>query len=451
MVRQISSGMLLFICSISLSFLLKTLDRFSKKVKMVIEPQINRIEVRFRMAKKMIFSASDLGNYDGKFIFGFEGRETLKIPNAIKEVKNDVDLRVIAHDQELIDCLRFEIESNALMEYGKKGTFLVGQAAINAGFPEQAKKRNKKYQSDRTVINLLAAHAYRAACEFNPGADNVLHVEVATALALPIEEITMQGVPQEYAAKLKNGPHIVRFLNTPSFDGLEVQLTFSKIYLMPEGYAGFVSTSSDRTGRMIDDFKKYKILLLDWGGGDLDATLFDKGNVVNGRGYKYGVNPMLLTVRDEIYRKYSYTFKSNQDVIEVATRADINERFMIEVPGEGDVSIQSILEDKQLELAKQVHGVIENYYENGHSDIHATIFIGGSSYFMREAVRKVNGGALVYKDDINLKSKTEGTYRIFVPDTLESAQWSIARSLHKTLLRKAREDGLYQESAAHHG
>ncbi|MBH8605611.1 ParM/StbA family protein [Thermoactinomyces sp. CICC 10522] len=403
------------------------------------------------MMKKVIFSASDLGNYDGKFIFGFDGRDTLKIPNAIKPVKSDVDLRVIAHDLELIDCLRFEIESEALQEYGKKGRFLVGQAAINAGSAEQAKKRNKKYKSDHTVINLLASHAYKAARDFEPGDDKVLHVDVVTSLALPIEEITTPGVPQEYAMRLKTGPHIVRFLNTPEFDGLEVHLTFSKIYLMPEGYAGFVSTSSDRTGRMIDDFKKYKILLLDWGGGDLDATLFDKGNVVNGRGYKYGVNPMLLTVRDEIYRKHSYSFKSNQDVIEVATRSDVNERYMIEVPGEGEVSIQTILEDKQLDLAKQVHGVIENYYENGHSDIHATIFIGGSSYFMKDSIKQVNGGALVYKDDINLKLKTEGTYRVFVPETLESAQWSIARSLHKTLLRKSREDGLYQDAAVHQG
>ncbi|MFS8514883.1 MAG: hypothetical protein LOD87_14360, partial [Planifilum fulgidum] len=152
-------------------------------------------------------AACDVGNTEGKFIFGPEKRSVV-IPNVVCEMEFQ---DVLEREQNVLEALRVKVESPALKR--PWGTLAVGTLAARQRNKKEIQFGSVKAEEDQAVILLLTGLAVDAVHTF-PVRDGVCHATYCISTGLPISEYRDKELKKKFRKKLTGGVHTVKFLET---------------------------------------------------------------------------------------------------------------------------------------------------------------------------------------------------------------------------------------------
>lgn len=335
--------------------------------------------------------AADVGNTEGKFLFGPEKR-AIVIPNVVAEMEFKDALE---REQSVLEALRVKIDSPALKR--EWGTMAVGILAARQNSRKEIPFGSIKAEEDQAVILLLTGLAVDAVYNF-PVKNGVCYATYCLSTGLPISEYRDKELKKQFRKKLTSGIHTVKFLETADpHNGVEVRIQIFDVKVISEGQAAHLELTTDEYG-------KYKpmpktdgtYLIFDDGGGTLDvAVMLEGGKPDNERseGYDRGINEVLDRINKEIYDKFKETFESRKKLSEHILKSRKKDPKRIDpflVKGKKR-PIQDIVDKHFNAYAEQLYRVMAEKWR-GVSGCQAAYFVGGASALIRPYLVELNGG-----------------------------------------------------------
>jgi len=362
--------------------------------------------------------AADVGNTEGKFLFGPEKR-AIVIPNVVAEMEFRDALE---REQNVLEALRVKIDSPALKR--EWGTMAVGILAARQNSRKEIPFGSIKAEEDQAVILLLTGLAVDAVYNF-PVKNGVCYATYCLSTGLPISEYRDKELKKQFRKKLTSGIHTVKFLETADpHNGVEVRIRIFDAKIISEGQAAHLELTTDEYGH-------YKpmprtdgtYLIFDDGGGTLDvAVMLEGGKPDNERseGYDMGINQVLDRINKEIYDRFKETFESRKKLSEHILKSRQKDPVRIApflVRGKGQ-DIQDIVDRHMRTYAEQVYRVMAEKWREV-SGCQAAYFVGGASAIIRPYLAELNGG-----------EGEDGEYVIHFVEPGKSF-WALAKAYYK--------------------
>lgn len=363
-------------------------------------------------------AACDVGNTEGKFIFGPE-RRSIVIPNVVAEM----DFKdTLEREQNVLEALRVKVESPALKR--EWGTMAVGILAARQKNRKEIPFGSVKAEEDQAVILLLTGLAVDAVYNFSVK-NGVCYATYCLSTGLPISEYRDKELKKQFRKKLTDGIHTVKFLETADpHNGVEVRIQIFDVKIISEGQAAHLELTTDEYGR-------YKpmprtdgtYLIFDDGGGTLDlAVMLEGGKPDNERseGYDMGINEVLDAINKEIYDEYKETFESRKKLSEHILKSRQKDPKKVDpflVKGK-ERPIQEIIDKHFKAYAEQIYRAMAEKWREV-SGCQAAYFVGGASALIRPYLAELNGG-----------EGEDGEYVIFFVEPNKSF-WVLAEAYYK--------------------
>jgi plasmid segregation protein ParM len=375
----------------------------------------------------MIRTAAIDAGFDAlKGMFGGLRGDKVYIPNVVHKMDRSESLG--ENEGTPLDELHVKVTSDAIKE---NGTFAVGTLASRFTTAEQSSMRDRKGDSDQTILLLLTAIAYDAAQ--NSSEEEVINAEYVLSTGLPIDESKIDNARASFGKKLKEGIHQVEFVETPELKGKKVRITFKDVFVNTEGHAAMVNITMD------DDYKAQNkelfsrnILIDDMGGNTTDFAIIRKGKIDNeySTGIPLGIGVILDDIIHEVLSVHRYRFKTRREIVENIT-SDF-EPYIIRPEG-SPISIKEIV-DKHLEVfAQDQYKQLQRLWAKV-GNLHSVYCVGGTSFLLKDFLTDINEKKSRF--DLN-----------FLNDAEESI-WSIAKAYQKLLALKAKKIGYESKAIA---
>lgn len=366
-----------------------------------------------------LFAGADIGNDSLKmFVNGFE--EQLTIPNVTQEIDTR---KVIKYEANILDGLHVRIESEALAK--TIGSYAVGALAARSKLKYEPQPNDFKGVSDQPVILLLTSLAYEAALKF-PG--DKVSVTVYLATGLPMREGKSRENRLAFKNKLKNVTHTVTFLQTPRFEGREVEIKFEEVLVSTEGFAVYLDLIQDEDGYdRNEELMDATVAIHDLGGLTSDTAVLEEGNIIEEHctPLDAGVSSFLDDIIKDVFTEKHYKIKSRKELVKIITTKNADKRYMI-THESGPVSIQNIVDRHFTDLAKMVYRHIQSIWQ----------LSPGIEYCY-----VTGGGALILKSYLTAINNENRKYNLRFLNEMDSV-WAIARAYTKMLKDWAEENAI---------
>lgn len=366
----------------------------------------------------MIRTAAIDAGFDAlKGIFGGLKGDKVYIPNVVYKMERSETLG--GNEGNPIDELHVKITSDAIKE---NGTYAVGTLASRFTTADQSSMRDRKGDSDQTVLLLLTAIAYDAA---KRSPNDVIEADYLLSTGLPIDESKLDNARSNFSKKLKEGIHQVEFIETPELKGRKVRISFKDVFVNTEGHAAMINITMD------DDYKTHNkdllnknILIDDMGGNTTDYAVIRKGKIDNefSTGIPLGAGTILDDIIHDVMSVHRYRFRTRRELVENITS---DEPFIIRPEGP-PVSIQAIVDRHLLNFAKDQYNQLQRVWTNV-GNLHSIYCVGGTAYLIKDFLIDINKQKARF--DLN-----------FLSDSNESI-WSISKAYQKLLALKAKKAG----------
>ncbi|MCQ6281101.1 ParM/StbA family protein [Bacillus sp. EB600] len=367
------------------------------------------------------FVSIDIGNDALKGFLGSLDNQ-IHIPNVIAQAP---DREIVEMEKNPLNALHVEITSSALKN--KNGSFAVGKLAAKYPNNDELTPDQDKSDTDQPIIMLLTALAYDAVKHF-PEEDGVIEASYYLSTGLPLDE-TKRGKAKDFRKKLKTSQHEVKFLKTPSLEGIIVRIKFEQVLVNTEGFAAFVDlTTNDDGSTKNQELIGKTILINDIGGLSTDSAIITAEAEVDNEysnGIKKGVSTYLDNIIRKVYSKYKYTIKSRRTLVDIITNKQPEEQYHIWVNG-NRVSIKEIVDEELSTLAKEEYKLIKDMWRNV-PEIRFAYQIGGGSLVLKPYLTEIN--------------QADNNYPLrFVSE--EDSVWMIAKAYYKILLMYLQNKGI---------
>lgn len=325
----------------------------------------------------LMFASVDIGNDSVKGIYGINKRK-LVIPNVIYQ---EPDRDVVEYENKPSQGLHVEIESSSLSR--KKGVYAVGELAMRYRGNDQPSPNSHKHENDQTIILLLTYLAHET-CSHLKNKGKYIKVNYIIATGLPIADRNNRKLFKE---KLKKEKHTVKFLKTPHFEGITVEIIFQEVLVAVEGFVAYSSLISNLNYK--NDIENKTILLNDIGGVSTDSAIINENQVIDNKN-SIGIPEGTALYLDEIIRlvqhQYRYSIKSRAELVKILT--DKHDCNMIYVKS-SKKSIQDIVDPVLKKLAKIEYQHISDLWELV-PNIRIAMMLGGGSLLLKNHITQIN-------------------------------------------------------------
>lgn len=330
-------------------------------------------------------AAIDAGNDAIKAVFGEMGNR-LYIPNVIAEEKPQ--RRFVELERDPLDGIHVEVISSALKQGG--GIFAIGNLATSYQHTHEVAMDSVKSESDQNFLVALVALAIDAVKHF-PRIGQTVDAVYNLACGLPLSEVK-QGQKQRYIDRLKGATHEVRFLDTPEYRGLMVQIRFEQVSVFAEGHAALVDLSMDTEGNLrSQEFGMSTLLIGDIGGQTSDFSVVDMGfggklDNVNSESLREGVSPYLDTIAERVQRELGHRFRNRQDVVNTITNPLPDMRNKVSFR---HTPIDHIVNEELGALAQIEYDAVRRFFAKV-GNIDGAYMVGGGSVLLRPYLESLN-------------------------------------------------------------
>jgi plasmid segregation protein ParM len=358
-------------------------------------------------------AAVDIGNDALKaYVQGLD--KEIYIPNVIAEIGASRD--IVEFEKHALDGLHVEIVSGALKR--GQGIYAVGNLAGGYAHNDELTTDSEKSEADQPVIMLLTALAYDAAKTMNEK-NGIIEATYYLSTGLPLSE-AKRGKRKTFKAKLQENAHEVRFKTTPEIGGTTVRLKFEEVLVNIEGHVALIDLTTNEDGSVRnEELTRMTVLINDIGGLSTDAAIIHEDGTVDNiysDGIKEGVSPYLDEIMDRVSHDIGYRFLNRQQLVEVITSPEREERNYIWFRGRR-TSIQSIVDEVLMKLAREEYKLIRSSW-NKVPSIRVSYQIGGGALLLKPYLEKIN--------------ELEEGYPIRFVGAKDSI-WMIARAYYKLL------------------
>lgn len=358
-------------------------------------------------------AAVDIGNDSLKAYFEKLENELL-IPNVIAEI--GLSRNIVELEKHPLDGLHVEIISDALKR--GQGVYVVGHLAGGYDHNDELTTISDKSEADQPIVMLLTALAYDAAMA-SPNQNGVTEVTYYLSTGLPLSE-AKRDKRKLFKQKLKSGTHEVRFHITPTIGGRTIRIHFEEVLVNIEGHVALIDLTTHDDGSVRnEELTHMNVLINDIGGLSTDAAIIlEDGAVdnIHSDGIKEGVSPYLDEIMDRVYAETGYRFINRQQLIEVITTENEEERYHVWFRGKR-TGIQSIVDEVLMKIAREEYKLIRSTW-NKVPSIRVSYQIGGGSLLLRPYIERIN--------------ELEEDYPLRFVSTKDSI-WMIARAYFKLL------------------
>lgn len=298
-----------------------------------------------------------------------------------------------------INHMDITTQSNSIASNGR---FLIGTSALSSGLTTtgfNVTSNEGKHTSDVGIISLLGEVAYKALQDQVKQQElpSMLNVNVEKMVtALPIDEMKIPGVRQQYAKRFTSNSHVV-IINNFS-EPVTVHINFDKVDVQPEGVIAQYGLIGDpqqngkyRTDGIFDELKaKYGLksftgkevsqmkytLLIDVGEGTVDVSVLYKGSPVPqiNTSINMGTGNVIENAAQALHRKYPMIGRVNrQEFVAIASRGNDKE----------STAYRAELTAQLIVLEQQISELVKTIYAKLNSQISFIVFCGGGVKTLR--------------------------------------------------------------------
>ncbi|MDQ0191277.1 ParM/StbA family protein [Alicyclobacillus cycloheptanicus] len=370
--------------------------------------------------QKARIAAVDAGNDAAKAVIG-DTANRLVVPNVIAVERER--RQVVQLEADPLDGLHVEVISPALR--GADGIYAVGNLATMYRHSTEVPADAIKAESNQNLVVALTTLAIDAVlCGQFSAKKGVIQATYDLACGLPLAEVKA-GRKQGFIERLKEGPHKVRFLDTPApLGGNTVSITFGDVRVYAEGHAAIADITMDDEGRPRRvGIEQLTILVADIGGVTSDFCIIgSRGHLdnVNSVGLQDGISPCVDGIMARVEQEAGYRFRNRQELVRCITDPREDRRYRV---GLGRMSIKGIVDEELDILARVEYQQIRKLFAALGGQIEICFVIGGGGILLRPYLEALNVDKL--------------PLRFITP---EESVWANAKGYYK-LLQMARKIG----------
>ncbi|TBL71027.1 ParM/StbA family protein [Paenibacillus thalictri] len=325
----------------------------------------------------------DLGNDSIKLVLD-GAQDALVIPNI---VSTGYDRHILQEEDSPLKALDVVVYSPALSQNNKR--WFVGTLATELEDSLELEETDNKALSDQSLIVALTALAYQGLVSQSyagGGLSPMDEVEYVLGTGLPVR--TFARFHEAFEKRL-TGEHEVTFMSTPQLRGRRVKVRVTRTVCSIEGAAAvFNLATHDNLQVRDDEIYSGCIGVCEIGALTTDLPVIRRMGIDNH--FSYGEQLGIATYLDSIIRDvedvYGYSFPTRAKLVQRVKNRD----FVIQRIGEGQASIQGIVDQYFSRAAQRIVELIRKRWKKC-PDIQCYYVIGGGAAALKSYILEAAG------------------------------------------------------------